>query len=433
MNAHRGRVVGLLMAVAALITLAAPALARADMVTQWNLYANNALANTATETPPGAGQAPPVTAIHLAMVHGAVYDAVNAIDGGHRPYLVSPQAMPWDSADAAAATAAYLVLVNIVPAQQPTLKALYDSSLLGIPDGPSEDGGVAAGKEAAEAMIAARKTDGRFGPFRFTVGTTPGAWRPTSGVNDPNAWVKNVTPFLVQSSSQFATKGPNAITSRKYAKEFNEVKEIGSATSTTRTADQTLSARYWSEHAPRTWGRITRTLSAQQGTSIVDNARLFAMVYMTTADSLITVWTEKAKWSNWRPVTAIQQADKDGNDRTAVDGNWQPLIATPPYPDHSSGHLAIDSSFVRTLQQFYRTDHLAWTDTNFAGLTRGYSRLSDALDETIEVRIWSGLHFRAADEQSAKLGKQVANWRQQNFFQRVGNDDDDEDEGEDDD
>ena len=168
------------------------------------------------------------------------------------------------------------MLLNIVPAQQPALDRSYTASLTTIPDGSQKTRGIAVGEAAAAAMIAARTDDGRFGSFRFSIGSTPGAWRPVLPmfVNDPNAWLKDVKPFLIESSSQFRSKGPLALKSHEYAREFDEVKSLGSAASTTRTADQTLAARYWAENPPATWSRIFRTLSAQEGLSLVDNARL---------------------------------------------------------------------------------------------------------------------------------------------------------------
>ena len=412
MSTHRAHVTGFVVAVVALTMLAAPGFAHANAVTQWNQNATNALIDT-------AGQPPTVAVLHLAMVHGAVYDAVNAIDRGYRPYLVSPRAKRWDSTDAAAATAAYRVLVSIVPAQQPALRTLYESSLSAIPDGRSKAGGIAAGEAAAAAMIAARTDDGRFGPFRFSTGTLPGEWRPVlpSFINDPAAWVKDVKPFLIRSSSQFRSRGPNALTSHKYAREFVEVKSLGSATSTTRTPDQTLAAQYWAEQPPRTWSRILRTIAAQEGLSNSDSARLFAMVFLTGADAFITVWDDKEYWSFWRPITAIREADTDDNAATDPDSAWLPLLATPPYPEHPSGHLGLSGSVVATLQSFFRTDKIAWTDTNNAGLTRSYSRLSQALREIVSARVWSGLHFRTADEQSVRIARQVAEWREHHYFQ----------------
>jgi len=402
--------------------LLAPALARADTVTEWNLNATNALMIT-------AAQGPQVSVPHMAMVQGAVYDAVNAIDGGHEGYLLSSRvATPFDSPDAAAAAAAYKVLSSLVGStQQATLDAQYAASLAAIPDGVAKTRGIAVGEAAAAAMIAARTNDGRFGPYRFPVGTQPGQWRPVlpAFVNDPNAWLKDVRPFLIRSGTQFQSKGPNALTSRKYARELEEVKSIGSATSTTRTADQTNAARYWAENPPNTWSRIVRSISAERHVSLVDNARLFAELYMTAADALITVWNDKAHYLFWRPITAIREADTDGNPATVKDPNWLPLIPTPPYTEHSSGHCGLSSSFVATLQDFFGTDDIGWTDTNIGGLTRSFTHLSDAIDEIVNVRVWSGIHFRTADEAGAKIGRQVAKYRERHYFKPVHDDADD--------
>ena len=143
------------------------------------------------------------------------------------------------------------------------------------------------------------------------------------------------------------------------------------------------------------------------------------MLYMTAADALITVWNDKAHYSFWRPITAIREADTDGNPHTAADPNWLPLIPTPPYTEHSSGHNGLSNSFVSTLQSFFGTDHIGWTDTNNGGLTRSFTRLSEARDEIIETRIWSGIHFRAAEEQGAKIGHQVSRYRDRHYFQPV--------------
>ena len=250
-----------LMLVAAVVAaLVAPTVARADTVTQWNLNATTALMVT-------AGQGPQLSVLHMAMVHGAVYDAVNAIDGGHEGYLLTPRvATTSDSKEAAAATAAYRVLLSLVPTQQATLDAQYAASLAEIPDGSAKTRGIAVGGAAAAAMIAARTDDGRFGAFRFAVGSLPGQWRPVlpAFVNDPAAWLKDVRPFLIESGTQFRSAGPNPLSSPRYAHEFNEVKTFGSATSTARSTEQTNMARYWAENPPATWSRVFRTISAQQ-------------------------------------------------------------------------------------------------------------------------------------------------------------------------
>ncbi|HEV2902272.1 MAG TPA: vanadium-dependent haloperoxidase [Gaiellaceae bacterium] len=411
-------------ALVGLAALAAPAVGAADTVTQWNQNAANALYVT-------AAQPPNVSVLHMAMVQGAVYDAVNAIDGGHEGYLLTSRvATPTDSKDAAAATAAYKVLLSIVPSQQPALQPLYDATLAGIPGGAAKTRGVAVGEAAAAAMIAARTGDGRFGPFRFTEGLTPGAWRVPlpGGANDPNAWVKDVKPFLIDSASQFRSSGPYDLTSRKYAREFEEVKTLGTAAVTTpRTADQSHAALYWAENPPRTWNRIVNTLSTTHGLSMVDNARLFAELYLTTADAFIAVWDEKAHYSFWRPLTAIRLAETDGNPRTDADPTWLPFVANPPYPEHPSGHLGLSGSFGRTLQQFFRTDELAWTDTNLAGRTRTFTQVSDAVEEIVDARVWSGIHFRNADEASVRIARNIARYRAKHYFERVDDDKHDDD------
>jgi PAP2 superfamily len=413
MTKRHTRSAGLLAAVAAVLAIATP-VARADTVSDWNLTATNVLIPTLT-TPPQ------VSVPQLAMVHGAVYDAVNAIDGGREGYLLTSRvATPSDSKDAAAATAAYRVLVHLVPAQQMTLGQQYAASLVGVPDGPSKARGIAVGEAAAAAMIAARTADGRGGPFRFVSGFGPGVWRPVLSptATDPNAWLKDLKPFLIESGSQFRSRGPLELTSHRYAREFDEVKSVGRAVSTTRTENQTLAARYWAENPPGTWSRIFRTLSAQQGLSLVENARFFATLYLTSADALIAVWDDKAYWSFWRPLTAIEEAASDGNPRTEPELGWRSLITNPPYPEHPSGHTGLSGSIVKTLQQFFGTDRIGWVDTNIAGLTRDFTRFSAAIEEIVDARVWSGIHFRTADEQGERIGRQVARYRDGRYFQR---------------
>lgn len=209
-----------------------------------------------------------------------------------------------------------------------------------IPDGPAKTGGIAAGVAAANAMILARTGDGRFGAPGFPVPAVlePGDWRPVlrAFVNDPNGWIRNVKPFLIESSSQFRTKGPWELTSKQYAREFNEVKRLGSIESTKRSQHQTDAALYWAVHPGATWSRIVRMLDVQEGDSTADGARLYAQIYLAAADSAISIWDDKAHWSFWRTITAIQEADTDGNPKTEADPDWLPLVPNPPYPDHPS-------------------------------------------------------------------------------------------------
>jgi hypothetical protein len=298
--------------------------------------------------------------------------------------------------------------------------ALYDASLAAIPAGAPKDGGIMTGNAAAEAMIAARRDDGRFGPFRFSVGTLAGQWRPVlpAFVNDPFAWVKDVKPFLIRGSSQFAGPPPYPLTSRRYAREFDEVKQLGALNSPTRTQDQTDAGRFWgATNAVGTWGGLYRDIAQRYGRSLADNARMFATVYLAGADAAITVWADKAKYSFWRPITAIRQADTDGNPRTIADPNWLPLVNTPPYPEMPSGLSSLSGASARALQDFFGTDQRAFATTKAIGITRSYTSFSQAEEDVIGARVWSGIHFRHADEVGAAIGERIARWQQQRSLQ----------------
>ena len=428
MSAYRMRGVSLVLGLATLFAVMAPAAARADAVTDWNAIASNAIVTT-------AGQPPSASVLSFAIVQGAVYDAVNAIDGGYQSYLVRPAANPWDSKEAAAATAAFKVLAWLFPGQLGTLQPTYDSYIAALPDDPagSKGAGIAIGEVAAAAMIAARTNDGRGGPPGTFVGTTPGVWRPTIPffAQDPTPWVGEVTPFLLPNAEMVRSDGPNALSSAAYAADFNEVKELGSITSTIRTADQTDAAIWW-QISGAFWNAVTRTLSAERGLGIVENARLFAMEDLAAADGFIACYKDKYYWKFWRPVTAIREADTDGNPATEAAANWTPLfdpatpqfgppLSTPPFPDHPSAHSCGTSAIVHSMQNFFGTDKISFSAFSpRTRTTRSFERLSDALKEVIDARVWGGIHFRTADVQGSVLGKKVAHYLAKHYFQPVG-------------
>jgi len=386
-----------------------------DQVLIWNQHAYDELIGM-------AGQAPPVAALHLAIVHGAIYDAVNAIDGGFEPYLASPPAQPWYSEDAAAAAAGREVLVWLLPGRMTQLDAYLEASLASIPDGQSEEGGKAVGVAAGQAMISARTDDGRFGDTSFTEGFSAGEWRAfAAGLAGNNfKWVGDVHPFLVPNAAMFATDGPLPLTSDAYAAEFDQVKSLGRATSSTRTPDQTAMARFWADHATAMWNRIFRQLSMSEGLSVADNARFFAMLYLTGADAAIACFQDKERWRFWRPQTAIMNADTDGNPATDADTSWTPLLGNPPYPDHPSGHNCLSSSIVETLKDFFGTNRMSFSATHATlGITRTFDRFSQAIAEIRLARVYGGIHFMTADAQGAALGKKVAKYRGEHYFRPV--------------
>jgi hypothetical protein len=434
--------VSILALVAATPTSAAPVGTATNPVTDWNLTA----VNTLTTLPGPAGGAPPASQISMGMVQGAVYDAVNAITPKHhRPYLLKRRFAATASKDAAVATAAYMVLSNIVstvPASIPfptrasvlqSLASQYAASLSAIPDSPFKTKGVAAGKAAAEAMIAAREGDGRFGPSQWVPNSAPGHWQPLVNpatgqpILDPTPWVGGVKPFLMQSFSQFRTAGPLALGSAAYAAEFNEVKALGSINSTVRTTTQTYIARWWQSTPVASWNAVARDLIGRDEVNIADSARLLAMANLSAADAGINCWNDKYYWDFWRPWNAIPRAAEDGNPATTADAGWTALI-TAPYPDHPSGHNCNDGAHVAVLRMFFgdvieagyqitsASTFLAPTDPK----TRTFGSFSQALAEVIEARIWAGLHFRTADVQGQQLGRNVANYMAANYFQPVG-------------
>ena len=276
-------------------------------------------------------------------------------------------------------------------------------------------------------MLEARADDGRYGPFRFTSvePTVPGKWQttPPAFVNDPFAWVAEVEPFVLQSQSQFRSKGPHALTTDAYTREYNEVKDLGTAGSP-RSARQEAVARFYTVNPPELFNRTFRTIAADRGLTLVDEARLFAMLNVAGADGLINCWNDKAHWSNWRPITAIREGDNDGNPSTVGDPGWTPLIATPPYPEHASGYNCETSAFMHTAEAFFGRGKTEFSVVRIVpgvpNVTRNYERFTDVIDDTIDARVYQGIHFRAADVQGAEIGKDVARWLDHHYFQPVG-------------
>jgi hypothetical protein len=419
------------LAVIGVLAMAAPA--RADVVSDWNATAAGALASPPAATPPGAGQGA-IGAVNLAMVQIAVYDAVNAIAGGHEPYVSSPPAEPWYSQEAAVAAAARHMLLNgglngpagFAPGRITAIETAYLNTLGAIPPGPAREGGIATGVAAATALIAERAGDGRFptAPFyTFPVGTLPGEWRPTSGVNDPAAWLKDVRPFVLRDPDLFRARKPHALDTKAYADGFNEVKEIGSASSSIRTAEQTAAAQYWGLTNPTaTLASAMRSVADTQGGTLADHARVFAVAYANAADAAIVTWRDKARYLFWRPITAIREAASDGNADTEADPSWTSLIAAPPYPDHPSGLTGIGCALADSLQDFYGGDAATYSGTTLPtpaapnGVTRTFTSFSQMCDEIVDARVWSGIHFPFADEEAAKLGHRVAHWGTRHAF-----------------
>ncbi|MCP2196669.1 PAP2 superfamily protein [Lentzea flava] len=390
------------------LSVAVPVSAHADTaprqnaVITWNLHAENAVFDVARQSPTASARS-------FAIVQGAVYDAVNAIAGTpYEPYLVAPRSRPGDSTAAAVATAAYRTLEWLFPAQADSLRVKYEESLAAIPDGPSERGGVAVGQATATAMIEARRNDGAFSDATWPVGTAPGEWRPTPpGFLQTGAWFATLKPFVV-APGPYRTPGPPALTSAAWARDFNEIKSLGSATSTTRTPDQTEAAIWWDDPRLVEWS-IKRQLATTHRLSLLQTARMFAMVDVAAADSLIACYQEKKRWHFWRPVTAVPLADTDGNPATVGDPAWAPLRTTAPSPEYPSGHACFTAATTTALRAFLGRDDLSFSAHSAdSGTTRHYRSLSVATAELDQARVWAGVHYRFAAKDGHRLGATVA-------------------------
>lgn len=390
--------------------------ARADAVADWNAIAVQA---TLTGARPG-----PTGVIDIATVHAAIYDAVQAIERRYEPYYVEIKGAS-GSPVAAAAKAAHDVLVNRFPAQAASLDATYQQYL--STHGLAEtDPGVAVGAAAAAGIIALRACDGSFpnpAPPPFVGGTGLGVWRPTPPAFAPMLvpWLGNATPFTLTRPSQFRADPPPALTSREYARDYNEVKALGALNGSSRTPEQTDLAHFYAANFPVLWNQALRDIAGAHVDNVADSARLFALADMAMADAIITAWNDKNYYVFWRPITAIQEGDNDGNPQTAGDASWTSLIAAPPYPDHTSGANAITSAAVNSLALFFGTDNMTFsvTTTNTGPTvqdTRTYTRFSDAAQDVVDARIYLGIHFRFADTAARKQGRQVSRWAFRNFL-----------------
>ena len=400
------------------VVVLTPIQVQADAVSDWNAYA---LQRIAAELPP---HPTPLVFIDMAIVQVAVYDAVQAIEKQYKPYHVQIPGASGSPA-AAAAKAARDVLISLLPNQSTTIDNDYKAYLTshGIPD---TDPGIAVGATAAAGIIALRANDGRNPPGQlpFNGGPAPGQWRPTpsfqpgppisfSSMLAP--WVAKVTPFALKSGDQFRAQPPPRLNSHEYTEAYNEVKALGARFNSSRTTAQTQLAGFWNTNYPVLWNRAVRDLAASQSLNIGDNARLSALVNVSMADAAITAWDSKVTFVFWRPLTAIRLGDEDTNPDTVPDPNWEPMINTPNYPDHTSGANNASAAATRAMSLFFGTDEMTFvvkTTSTAAGVPPAitYNKFSDAQEDVVNARIYQGIHFRFADEDARKQGRHVAQW-----------------------
>ena len=376
---------------------------RGDVVTDWNNAALDAIRRGNTP--------PPIASRALSILHVSIYDAVNGIARTHEPYLVPRNGPASASRVAAASAAAHGTLVNLFPGSISNFDALHAAILATISNGPQKTAGITWGEFVASQILAARANDGSTAIVQPPGGSGPGVWIPTPPAFAPYLLPQwgFVIPFAMSSSSQFRPPGPPALDSQQYAADYEEVKQLGPLVGSTRTADQSEIALFWADGAgtetpPGHWNSIAQIIGASQGTTLEENARLFALLNIAMADAAICSWDAKYTFHFWRPVTAIAFAEPQLN--------WMSFITTPPFPDYTSGHSTFSGAAATVLPLFFGTEDLPFTTGSdfLPGVSRSFSTCMDAAEEAGASRIYGGIHFRTASEDGLQAGSSVGEW-----------------------
>jgi hypothetical protein len=402
------------VAVAAPTAAADPPLAPDTYVASWDAAATQAFS--------AAGLTPAEGYPIFAYVFVAVYDAVMAVHPQYEPFLVDADAPPGTSAEAAVAAAAHDVLVHYLPGQAASVvDPAYASSLATVPDGPAKTAGVTLGEAVAAQLIAARADDGFRAPVAYTPDPkNPAAWIPTSSAPPIGPYLGKVRPFALKSADQFRPAGPPALGTKKWARDYNEVQEIGSKESATRTPEQTVAARFWAEPPVQQTRLALRHFVTERGLDIVQAARFMGMESVTYADALIACFDAKYHYAFWRPVTAIRAGDTDGNDTTVADPAWTPLIGNPNHPEYPSAHACITPAGGVVVSRFLGTGQIDFTVASLTGLgDRHYARVTDLEYDVTNARIWGGIHNRTSVEDGATIGKKTAHHVLAHHFRAV--------------
>jgi len=368
----------------------------------------------------------------FAILHAAIYDAVNAIDRTHQPYLVRLSGVSRTaSQDAAAAAAGHEVLVTLYPLFGAQLDGQLQESLAQVPDGLEKTDGVRIGHDVADSILARRSNDGSAAqPIPFVFGNTPGGYQSTPP-NFPlqpqfTHW-SHVTPFALERANQFRPGPPPALTSSGYSDGLNEIKSLGIANSATASADQALTGRFWNGAIQNYWNEIAQTASLAHHLTTAQNARLFALLNLAIADGVIAFYDAKYTYNLWRPVTAIRAADTDDNPETVADPNWLPQAGkTAPDPSYPGAHAVLSAAGAGVLTAFFGEDHSTFSVSSevLPGVARSFSTFGDAAQEATLSRIFAGQHFRFDLTAGQRLGREVADFVVDRFLShRLGPDD----------
>jgi hypothetical protein len=401
--------------------LVSVSVAHADVVTDWNRAALDAIRRNGTP--------PPVASRALAVLHVAVYDAVNGISRTHDAYRVESAVPRSASPEAAAAAAAHTVLAALFPANATSFDALYGSGLAAISQGPHKAAGVAWGQRVAAEILLWRSSDNATATVPLPPETL-GSWQGTPPAFAPYLlpqWAF-VSPFGIPTGSDFRPAGPPALSSEEYATDYNEVKAFGAAVGASRTPLQDAIALFWADGAgtetpPGHWNTIAQNAAERAGNTIDQNARLFALLNVAMADAAIFAWDAKYYFNNWRAVTAIRNGDDDGNAATAGDPSWRSFIVTPPFPEYVSGRSAFSAAAATVLALFYGSDEFTFTTASdgLPGVTREFRSFSAAAAEAAVSRLYGGIHFRSAIEDGLDGGTAIGEWIFTHYMTPNGN------------
>jgi hypothetical protein len=388
---------------ASAVLLAALPAAQADVVTDWHDTAMASFAQAGTPLLPATRA--------LALTHAAMFDAINAVERRYMPYLIRAEAAPGTSADAAVSAAAHKVLATLLPARAKELEQAHHKVLASTPEGAPRERGVQLGERVAAELVAARAGDVP-AAAAYRPHAAPGVYVPTAlpiGVEQASA-----KPWLMQRSDQFRPAAPPALASPEWARDFDEVKDLGGRASDKRSVEQTEVARFWIVVWPQSWSPIVRQLAAAPGRTPIQNARLFALTSLAAADAFIAVFDAKYAHNAWRPITAIRNADADGNEATLLAANWQPLVDTPLHPEYPCAHCIVAGAVATVLEAEFgrgRVGPLTMTSPTAPGVTRRWERIADVVSEISNARVWGGSTTGTRRAWANRWAARSANWR----------------------
>jgi hypothetical protein len=385
----------------------------ANVITDWDDKAVSAI-QTGTVPPP------PTSFRTMAILHLAMFDSVNSIERRYKPYKVQLSAAPDTSKEAAAAAAAAAVLLKLAPDAAADVQSALTSYLAALPEGEAKSNGIKLGQEVAAKILEARANDGASAADAYRPKTRPGVYIPTPitvGSQFPN-----MTPFALASPSQFRPKPPPSLKSEQWARDYNEIKDLGAKNSTKRTARQTEDARFWLLVGPRAYDPLPRQIVIAKNMDLVDSARFMALFSVAAADAVIAVFDAKYKYEFWRPITAIRNGDIDGNPATERDATWQPIDATPMHPEYPCAHCILSSSVAAVIEGMLGTDEIpevSLTSPFVPGVTHRFTNLRAYSDEVANARICAGFHYRFSTIAGREMGQKIGAWVVRSVMQPV--------------